>query len=94
MIKKPLSFISFLGVIIVVLTVLQVGVSNRLSTTGFTLAKIQQDIIDLHLKNTRLSEQVLSESSFTRIASQAATLGYVEAKNPFFISPQLPLARK
>ncbi len=92
--KKPLSFISFLVGIIIFLTVLQVVVSNRLSTTGFTLSKIQEEIISLRVENTRLAEQVLSDSSLTNVSSQAASLGFIEAKNPFFVSPQLPLARK
>lgn len=92
--KRPLLFIFFLFSIIMLLSVVQVVVSNRLSTTGLELAKMQEEIRLYKNENALLSERLLAASSLTQIASKAAELGFVEAKSPIVISAHVPIAVK
>src|SRR6267142_768676 len=70
----------FMLLIIVSGSLVEISVSNNLATEGLTLAKIQQHIDVIKKDNMLLSEQVYANASYTHIASQAATLGFVEAK--------------
>lgn len=92
--KNPLFFIKCLGTIILVLSVVQVVVSNILSTTGITLSHLEDEIRVLKKENSALSEQVLTASSLTRIASSASELGFVDSKSYVFVTAPLPLAQK
>ncbi|HSW98053.1 MAG TPA: hypothetical protein VLF89_09575 [Candidatus Saccharimonadales bacterium] len=86
------------GVITVVLligsTLIQISVSNGLTTEGLKLSKIQAQIDAMKKDNMLLAERVYSASSYTQIASQAARVGFVEAKQPIFLSNPGPLAFK
>lgn len=90
--KKPLLIIGLLIGIIIALTLVQVWVSNRISTTGITLAKISDEISSYKRENALLSEDVLVNSSLTQIASSAAELGFVDVKSSVYINAPLPLA--
>lgn len=90
--NKPKSFIIFIIAIVVVLSVIQVVVSNSLSTTGIELAKIQKEQEAYDKKNSLLREKLLLASSYTQISSRAGTLGFVEEKSRYFVSAPLPIA--
>jgi cell division protein FtsL len=92
--RKPILCIFILFITIIVLSLVQVIVSNRLTTTGIELSKIQIQIADLKRENTVLSEKLLVVSSYDTIASQAATLGFVESKKQLFLSAPQPMALK
>lgn len=92
--KKPISFITFLTCTIVILSVIQVVVSNRLSTTGAALGNLQDDIQQYKTQNSLLSEEFLSLSSFEYIASQAAELGFTQKTASIVLTYPLPLAVK
>lgn len=81
-------------VLLIACSLTQISVSNNLATQGITLAKIQTEIDATKQQNMILAEQLYTASSYTHIASQAATLGFVEAKAPIFISNQTPIALK
>lgn len=91
--KKSYSFIAVLVGIILMLTITQVVVSNRLSTTGLVLGKLQDEIALFKTENTILSEKLLVASSFTSIASAAAQLGFSETKTAIVLTAPLPIAR-
>ncbi|HSW87649.1 MAG TPA: hypothetical protein VLG12_00630 [Candidatus Saccharimonadales bacterium] len=88
----------FIGVITVILlvgsTLVQISVSNSLTTEGLKLSKIQEQIDETKKENLLLAERVYSASSYTQIASQAARIGFVQAKQPIFLSDNGPLALK
>ena len=90
--KKPFIFLGSLVFLILVLSVVQVIVSNRLSTTGTELGKLQDDISNFKKENAILREKVLVASSLDRIASSAAELGFTDTKTHVFISAPLPIA--
>ncbi len=90
--KKPAIFITFLGLIVIFLTIVQVVVSNRLSTTGNNLWKLEEEVAYYEKQNAVLKEELLTVSSLNNIASTAGQLGFVEDKSQIFLSAPLPLA--
>lgn len=92
--KKMKIFITTLVLIVVLLSVVQVAVSNSLSTTGITLSKFEQSVKSLKQESMVLSEKLLFASSLTNIASKASELGFKEAQSEVFLTTPLPLAVK
>ena len=73
---------------------MQVIISNSLSTTGITLAKLEKELALYKKENILLQEKVLHISSLTHIASVASELGFVQEKSQVYLSTPLPLAVK
>lgn len=92
--KKPAFFITCIILIIIMLSIVQVIVSNNLSTTGIELAKYQEDINTYQKENTILHQELLEKSSYTYIASKAAELGFVEDKSRVYLTDPIPVAFK
>lgn len=92
--KKPKLFISFIICIIIFLSIIQVIVSNSLSTTGILMSRIENEIKLKKAENAVLREKVLTASSLTNVASQAGGFGFVEEKTTVFLTSPLPLAIK
>ena len=92
--KRSISFLTFLIGIIIFLSVVQVMVSSRLSTTGAEIGKLQEEIKKYEKENSILSENLLLTTSLTTIASNAAEIGFIETKSQFFLTTPLPLAVK
>ena len=90
--KKPVVFITLIIVIIVGLSVVQVTVSNSLSTTGIELADIEEQITAYKKENAKLSEDLLTVASFSTIASKAADMGFVQEKKHIVITAPMPIA--
>jgi cell division protein FtsL len=90
--KKPVFIITFFIISIVSLWVTQVVISNRLSTTGIELEKIQSEIAKYKKENTLMEEKVLAASSLLNISKKAKALGFVESKSSVYLSNPLPLA--
>lgn len=90
--KKPATFITTLLTMVVVLSLVHVVVANRLSTTGITLSKLEEETKEYRTKNEILSQELFTASSLTMIASKAASLGFTtKMANVYFTAP-LPLA--
>lgn len=92
--KKPVIFIGINLAIIIALSLVQVVISNSISTTGIELGKLQDEISLLKKKNAVLHEQVLVASSLTNIASRAGELGFKDSSSPLVISREVPLAKR
>lgn len=92
--KKTYSFVAFLSGIILFLSLVQIVISNRLSTTGVTLGKLHDEIAFYKTENTILAEKLLVATSLNRIASSAAEIGFAEAKTPIVFSEGLPIAKR
>lgn len=92
--NKPKSFILLIIFTVVILSVVQVIVSNGLSTTGAELAKLREEHAFYNKQNIVLRQRLLSASSYLIIESKASTLGFVEEKSRIFLSTPLPLAVK
>lgn len=85
--KRTKLLIGFFVSVILGLCLLQVIASNRISTTGIELAKLETEVNDIRRENLLLKEQILKRASLTRIASAAGEMGFVEAKSTLFIAP-------
>ena len=86
--------IVFIFVTILALSIGQVVVANSLSTTGYELAKLQNEIQDYKKKNAILKEKVLHAGSLTKIASAAGELGFVPSSKTIDITSPLPIAKR
>jgi len=91
-IKKPLLLIVFFITVIASLSIIQVAISNMVSTAGIELDYLQSEIAKYKKENTLIEEKVLSESSLTNISKKAKKLGLVEANSKIYLTNPLPLA--
>lgn len=81
--------------LLIISSLIQLSLANGLTTQGITLGKMQEQIKATRQENMLLAEQVYTLSSYTHIASQAASLGFVEAKSAIFLhADSRPLAIK
>lgn len=92
--KQTRLLITIIVSIVIVLSVVQVAVSNSLSTTGITLSRIEQEIKLYKRDNAFLREKFLVSGSLLQIASKAANLGFVEGKSQLVVGTTLPIAIK
>lgn len=92
--KRSFAFITFFILLIVILSVGQVVVSNRISTSGAILSRLESAIKTYEKENYILSERLFLTSSLTNIASSAAELGFVSEKSQVSLTSPLPLAIK
>lgn len=92
--KKLILFTFPLFVISIFLSVIQVVISNMLSTSGVELDKLQTDLIHFKKENIVLREEVLMNTSLTNIASIAATMGFVDTKSAINLSNSESLTRR
>lgn len=70
---------------VISLTVVQVVVSNKLSTAGKELSQITDKIEEQKLANEILKAQIASMSAFTNIAKNAQKLGYARDNSPLVL---------
>lgn len=91
--RGGLVFLTFLIIATFVLALSRAVVSNRISTSGIILDRINNEINFYKTANATLSEKFLSQSSLTNISSQAGELGFIEKKDKLILVP-LPVALK
>lgn len=60
---------------------INVYLSNRVAGTSIEVARLTQAVEVMEEKNTSLRSELLSFSSFARVASRAAELGFTEHKD-------------
>lgn len=92
--KKPIFLIILAIFVIVILSVVKTVVSGKLSTSGVSLSKIEEEISSYKTQNLILREKLLAVASLNSISSKAALLGFVEKKSEFVLTKPLPLAIK
>lgn len=90
--KKPSFIIIFFVGVIITLSFVQAAISNKLSTKGALISKIEEEIYYYKTQNSILSEQFLSYSSLTNLASRASELGFTKENKQFVLNPSVPLA--
>ena len=89
--KYIITIASLVGCIIV-LSLVQAIISSAYATGGITLDDMNNQISNLQKQNIALEEKVDSLSSFTHIASVAASIGFVEDTTQIVIGTPQPLA--
>lgn len=90
--KKSGFIITIFVLLIIVLSVIQAIVSNRLSTKGVFISKIEEEINNYKLENAVLSSELLEASSLTNLASKATGMGFISSKTQFVLGNSQPLA--
>lgn len=92
--KRTGVLFTILGVVIATLLMVQISVSNMLSTGGIKLSDIQDQIQGLQRQNAILKEKILSVSSLTYISEQAGKEGFIQDKTQAVVvtNDQPPIA--
>lgn len=90
--RKPLFLIIFFIIIIITLSIVQVGASSKLSTTGIELEKLQAQINKYKKENMLLEEEVLEASALINVLKKAKELGFVQSKSQIYLFNPLPFA--
>lgn len=90
--KKPSFVIILLIGIIILLSIVHAGISNRLSTKGVMVGKIEEEISYYQTQNSMLSEEFLSYISFVNLSSKASKLGFAKARERIVLNSSPPLA--
>ncbi|MCL5438486.1 MAG: hypothetical protein M1268_00675 [Patescibacteria group bacterium] len=90
--KKTFYFIGFIVFTIIILSILQIAISNSLSTKGIVLEKINREIDGYKKENFFLREKLLLATSYTVIASEASIAGFTKEKSQVVLTSPLPLA--
>lgn len=91
---KSKVFVRLIISTIVLLSILQIIVSNSLSTTGLELGKIEEELSVYKRENALLRQEYLTVTSFTYIAEKAQEIGLTEEKTDMVLDSSLPLAIK
>jgi hypothetical protein len=84
--KRHGYVIKFALFIIIFLSIVQVVVSNRLSTAGMALGKIEDEIRFYKRENASLSEEFFLASSLANISSKAAEMGFIGNKSQLVLT--------
>lgn len=93
--KKPYLLLSGILGIIILLSVVQISLSNILSTGGIQIATMQEELLSYQKENAQLKEQIYSLASLTHITDVASGQGYVkETATAFVLDNPTPLAIK
>lgn len=79
--------------IVIVLAVLQVMMTNILSTDGAQLSELQAQVSKYKRENALLNEKILQTSALTTVAEKATQQGFVPSSQTYLSTP-LPLALK
>lgn len=84
--KVTTKIIVGLCIIISGLVMTRIVVSSMFSVDGIALANMNTQIASLDRENMLLKEKIYTASSYTTIASDAATMGFVEEKSQISLS--------
>ena len=91
--KSSITILILIGAT-VLLSIVQAGISNKLSVKGVLVSKIEKDLSYYKTQNAIMSEKLLSYSSLTNLTSRASHLGFVKASEEITLGSSLPLAVK
>lgn len=85
-----------LGLLILIggLMLVRIVLSNMFSVDGIAMAKMNTQIATLDRENMILKEKIYTASSYTQIASDAATMGLVEENSQISLSNASSIAIK
>lgn len=91
--KKSYRIFKILAFIVILLSVFQIIVSNRLATAGEQLAEADKEIKILAEKNERLKKEIAVSSSLTTVAKKAEEAGFLKMENFIYLTEE-PFAFK
>ena len=91
--KKSGITIVLITSVIILLLIVQTILSNRLSTSGALVSKVDKEIKAYKTENAVIREKLFLQSSLNNIASKAAELGFTGGKF-VALTKSLPLAAR
>lgn len=92
--KKYNMILTILILITLSLVVVRVVVSNRISTSGLELSRLEEEISSYSTQNEVLEERFLLSSSLTFLATEAARLGFTDKKNNLVLTSPLTAVKR
>ena len=91
--KKLILVTTSLFFIVIVFAIVQVMMTNMLSTDGAQLSELQAEVSKYKRENALLNEKILQASALTTVAEKATQQGFVPSSQTYLSTP-LPLALK
>lgn len=91
--ERGILLLSMIFFLVLVLTCVQIIVSNRLSTSGTKLAKVRLEIENIRQENELLKGELSKALSITNIAQRASHSGFVKDSSPIVFGPGEAFAR-
>lgn len=85
--RKIAKFIKIGAVLFFVVLMLEIWMTNRLSTYGSKIEEMKEAQAKLTLENQVLENQVAQKSSLLSLESKAGQLGFNSIKNPEYYHP-------
>lgn len=92
--KSTTKIIVFLILLAGGLIIARVVLSSAFASDGIALASMNEHIASLDRENMILREKLLTISSYTQIASDAASLGFVQDASQISLGQATPIAIK
>lgn len=89
--RKASYLIYFL---VVILSVLQIIISNRLSHFGKKISELTQKTNEISLENERIKKKIASSSSLTTLSFKAKELGLTKKTEVIYLDKLFPVAQK
>lgn len=89
--KSSFVILAFIGIIIL-LSIVQGAVSNKISTKGVMVGTIEEQVNYYKTDNAILSEKLLSYSSLRNILLKATDAGFEQKRKQIVLSSSVPLA--
>lgn len=74
------------------LLVLQVVVSNQLTTAGYDISNIEKEIYELKTENNSYEEKIASASSLLTLRQKAVDMGFTKQVKPLYLSHDAQVA--
>ena len=90
--KKMNTIVLILFIATVILEVANIFLSNRLTTDSIKATALRDEISVIDEQNQNIRSEILGFTSFDSIASRAATLGFVNAKESISLSSPIEVA--
>lgn len=84
----------FLVIFVIGLAIAQIFVSAGLAGRGQDLAALERQAAELTRQNQELRNQISSFGSLSKVASQAAQLGFGKPQELLYLVPEEPVAQK
>lgn len=92
---KKKKILKLIVLMVITLSVIKLLIAALISTSGFALYNIKQEISDISLKNQILQEKVVTASSFMVVQVKASDLGLKRANIVLnYVAAKTPIAMK
>lgn len=92
--KKPITSIAVLVLIVISLALIRTFVANNIATSGVMLSDLEQKISNMKTENAVIAEKLYSQAALSNISSKAIEQGFASSKESIVVSSSQPVAFK